>query len=107
MRLREVVGLSRNHISLLNFEPLENLDSFLIRGKSSEFATQRENHFLVIVMLSSLESLLALLCPPPVLNCRKSQKNRISQHAQAHVFQHNQDSGLWLCHRFFIVFANV
>lgn len=41
MRLREVVGLSRNHISLLNFEPLENLDSFLIRGKSSEFATQR------------------------------------------------------------------
>lgn len=33
VRLREVAGLSRNHISLLDFEPLENLDSFLIRGK--------------------------------------------------------------------------
>lgn len=42
MRLREVIGLSRNHISLLDFEPLESLDSLLIREKSSDSLPHRD-----------------------------------------------------------------
>lgn len=42
MRLREITGLSRNHISLLDFEPLESSDSLLIRGKSSDSLPHRD-----------------------------------------------------------------
>lgn len=64
MSLREVIGISRNHISLLDFEPSGSSDSFLIREKSSDSSPHQEseNHFLV--MLSSLESLPVLLYPP-------------------------------------------
>lgn len=82
------------------------IGKFRLISNERELTTHSENYFLVTI--SSLESLWALLYPPTESQTAENlRKMECSAWDKTHVFQQYQDSGLWLCHWFLILFANV